>query len=73
MALPTKVRYLGRKYMQLGLSSYVSSLGSRCNVALRYLAGAGVGLLSCLALSLGSWLLDFGLQCLGACLLGRAV
>ncbi|CAE7761235.1 rfnT [Symbiodinium sp. KB8] len=50
MALPTKVRYLGRKYM--------------------YLAGAGVGLLSCLALSLGSWLLDFGLQCLGACLLG---
>eukprot|EP00439_Symbiodinium_sp_Y106_P053401 s2715_g7.t1 len=50
MALPTKVRYLGRKYM--------------------YLAGAGVGLISCLALALGSWLLDFGLQCLGACLLG---
>ena len=42
------------------------------NGALRYLAGAGVGLISCLALALGSWLLDFGLQCLGACLLGRA-
>ncbi|CAE7313600.1 rfnT [Symbiodinium natans] len=50
MALPAKVRYIGRKYM--------------------YLAGAVVGLLSCAALALGSWLLDFGLQCLGAALLG---
>ncbi|CAE7479084.1 rfnT [Symbiodinium microadriaticum] len=50
MALPAKVRYLGRKNM--------------------YLTGAGVGLLSCGTLALGSGLQNFGLQCLGACLSG---
>ena len=50
MALPAKVRYLGRKNM--------------------YLTGAFVGLVSCATLALGSWLLKFGLQCLGACLSG---
>ena len=38
----------------------------------RYLAGAGIGVLSCGALALGCWLLDFSLQCLGAALMGGA-
>ncbi|CAE7250337.1 rfnT [Symbiodinium pilosum] len=50
VALPTKVRYLGRKYM--------------------YIMGAAIGLVSCGALALGCWLLDFNLQCLGAALMG---
>ena len=37
----------------------------------RYIMGAAIGLVSCGALALGCWLLDFNLQCLGAALMGR--
>mmetsp|Transcript_55001 Transcript_55001/g.103038 ORF Transcript_55001/g.103038 Transcript_55001/m.103038 type:complete len:412 (-) Transcript_55001:172-1407(-) len=38
-----------------------------------YVAGAVVGLVSCGALALGSWLRDFGVQCFGAALLGYSL